>query len=118
MATLRGVPLRVRVRGALEVVASDAGLSIAARHAIVAAAIWPDAVDVPTVSQLRRLQKGWPAEVRRLAVELRAASLSEADVPRRLGIPRPTIRDWVRRAVADLLAPRSPAAVATLGGAE
>lgn len=108
MVTLADVPLRLRVRGALEVVMSDAGLSIPARYAVVAAALWPDAVDVPSFSQPRRLRKGWPAEVRGLAVELRAAGLSEADVSRRLGVPRPTIRDWVRQTRSNRGRPTRP----------
>jgi hypothetical protein len=69
VATLADVPLRVRVRGALEVVTSDAGLDIAGRYAIVAAAIWPEPVETPSavLAELRYPQQ-WPAEVRATAV--------------------------------------------------
>ena len=98
MATLRDVPLRLRVRGALEVVTSDAGLDIPARYAIVAMAIWPDAVATPAAApaDLPYPQR-WPAEVRLAAVAAYQAGATARAVGERFGVPAPTVKDWVRR---------------------
>jgi hypothetical protein len=102
-ATLADVPLQTRVRGALEVVTSDAGLDIPARYAVVAMAIWPDAIETPGLApaELPYPQR-YPAAVRAAAVAAyEAGAVSHAAVGERFGVPAATVKDWVRRGRTD-----------------
>lgn len=96
MATLADVDLGQRIRAVHAVIRGEAGLSVEQRGELLAAAIWPAPVDGPAGGRAGR--RGYPPEVRQAVVAAyRAGAASYVAVGERLGVPAPTVKDWVRR---------------------